>query len=375
MTVATKVGSIFGYNLLWWLILLWLFMCVYTGISTKVGALNQKSLMTLIADKFGRPLSVVLGFSVFFICCSFQTGDVIGVSTALATIFGLPDLVFKIAFPLICIALYYFSPNIYKYIERLMLCMVIIMVVSFFANLFMARPNPGSIACGLVPRLPEAKHLGLISAMAATNFVVAAAFYQSYLVKEKGWAAHNYKEGLKDTLAGISVLFMLVAVITVTSAAVLKPRAINVNSAADMALQLEPLLGSFAKTLFSLGFFAASFSSLAVNALVGGTLLADSLGKDSRMQSFHVRGFSSLIMLFGLIVAVVMGGSPVKSIIFLQKMTLLTVPLLALGLLWASNDKSIVGDNRNRWWVNTIAGLGFALVFYLFLRLVMSFFN
>ncbi len=67
-------------------------------------------------------------------------------------------------------------------------------------------------------------------------------------------------------------------VIMITAATVLKPAGVEVNSAIDMAMQLEPLLGPLAKWMFLLGFWSAAFSSFIVNAMIGGTLLADGLG-------------------------------------------------------------------------------------------------
>lgn len=46
-------------------------------------------------------------------------------------------------------------------------------------------------------------------------------------------------------------------------------------SAHGMALQLEPLVGSGAFYLFTIGFFFAALSSLVVNALIGATLFVD----------------------------------------------------------------------------------------------------
>ena len=373
MTVATKVGSLFGYGMLWWLWLLWAFMCAYTAMSAQIGLMDPRSLMTIVADRFGRAVSVILGLAVFFICCSFQTGDVIGVSAALSTIFHVPEIVFKLLFPAVCIWLYYHSGNTYKIIERLMLLMIVMMVVAFFANLFQAKPDLGQMARGLVPRLPEAGQMGLIGAMAGTNFVVAAAFYQSYLIKEKGWTPAQAPRMLVDTLAGITVLFVLVGVIQVTSAAVLAPRGINVTSVSDMALQLEPLLGRFAKFMFCMGLFAASFSSLMVNALTGGTLLADGLGKDYRMTGPYVKHFATAIMLFGLVISITLGGKPVPSIIFLQKFTLLTVPLLGAALIWAFFSAGRVKGPK-RIFIGVLAAAGFLLLLYLFGDLVKSFF-
>ncbi len=373
VTVASKTGAIYGYDLMWWLLVLWAFMCAYTIMSFKIGAAVPQSMMTVVAGRFGRASSVILGLAVFLICCSFQTGDVIGVSTAMAALFSVPDWVFKLGFPLLCIAIYYFAPNMYRFVERMMLVMVVLMIVSFFANLAMVKPSPGAVAQGFIFKPIQASQLGLMTAMAATNFVVAAAIYQAYLVKEKGWTVANYKRGIRDAVAGISILFVLVGVITITSAAVLKPRGIPVSSAADMAIQLEPLLGRAAKILFALGLFAASFSSLAVNALTGATLLADGMGKDFRMKSPYVKGLASLIMLFGLILAFVVGGSPVSAIIFVQKLTLLTVPLLALAMIWIANDESLMGKLRNRTWLNLVAGLGFVVILYLFYNLLKSF--
>ena len=82
VTVASKTGALYGYDLMWWLAVLWVFMCAYTMMSFKIGAAAPQSVMTIVAGRFGRAASVILGLSVFLICCSFQTGDVIGVSAA-----------------------------------------------------------------------------------------------------------------------------------------------------------------------------------------------------------------------------------------------------------------------------------------------------
>ncbi|MBL8026839.1 MAG: divalent metal cation transporter, partial [Fibrobacteres bacterium] len=339
VTVATKSGALHGYSLLFVLPLLWLFMCTYTFIGAKIGLASTRSPLTAIAETIGRPVAIFFGIATFYICSIFQAGDVIGVSAALSAVTGLPTLFFNLFFPIICIILYYKSPNVYQWIEKLMLVMIITMLGSFILNLLWAKPVISEVAAGFSPHMPTAGEIGLLSAMTATNFVVAAAFYQSYLVKEKGWKEGDGSSIMADTVFGISLLFIIVGVITVTSAAVLKPKGIVVNSAADMAMQLEPLLGVHSKVLFSLGLFAASFSSLAVNALTGATLLSDGLGQGHKLSDTSVKRYAAIIMLIGVVIAIITGSSPVKAIITLQRMTLLPVPFMALGMIWLVNSR------------------------------------
>ena len=54
--------------------------------------------------------------------------------------------------------------------------------------------------------------------------------------------------------------------------------------------------------------------------------------------------------------------SPINSIIVAQAVTVIAVPLAAFMILWLSNRRELVGDNRPAWWVNVVAFLGFVAV-------------
>ena len=361
VTVATKAGSLHGYDLLFALPILWVLMCAFTYMGAKIGLADSSTPLSRIATSFGRPVAMLMGMSVFYICTIFQAGDVIGVSAAMSIVLGVNPIVFYILFPAVCLIVYFKSPNVYQWIERMMLILVALMLGAFLLNLFWAKPSPAAVLGGMVPHVPTNGQIGLLSAMSATNFVVAAAFYQAYLVREKGWKKEDTSP-LLDTIIGITVLFVIVGVVTITSAAVLKSRGIVVNSAADMAMQLEPLLGINAKILFSLGLFSASFSSLAVNALTGATLMADGMGQGQRLSDKAVKRYAALIMGIGVVVALIFGSQPVKAIITLQRLTLLPVPLLAIGMIWLVNKN---GGNKIKLPVNIIAFAGVILILYL----------
>jgi Mn2+/Fe2+ NRAMP family transporter len=140
---------------------------------------------------------------------------------------------------------------------------------------------------------------------------------------------------------------------------------ITVNSAADMAIQLEQLLGSYAKYIFALGFIAAAFSSLLVNAVIGGGLLSDGLGMGRSMGEKMPKLFTLLILVSGMGIAMYVsseGGSAVYSLILAQASSMLAVPLIAIGLILIVNREDVMGKYKNTLYQNILAILGFILI-------------
>ncbi len=269
----------------------------------------------------------------------------------------------------------------YRPIETMMKVLVGLMVIGFLGNLFFARPSPDGILGGLLPSLPESLHADLVprvvggvlqdavlplQALVGTTFSVAAAFYQAYLVRERGWKRAELRAGLVDSLVGISVLGLLSATILVTAAAVLHGSVAggDLRSAADVAVQLEPLFGPWAKVLFSLGLLAAALSSFLINAMIGGTVLSDSLGLGGDLGRPMPKVFTTLALVIGLVVAisVLEGHSPVQLILFAQAMTVLGNPVLAGVMLWMS------ARAKTPRWIQGLAFLGFLVVLVLALR-------
>lgn len=203
---------------------------------------------------------------------------------------------------------------------------------------------------------------GLVTAMVATTFSVIAALYQSTLAQQKGWGAHDLRTGLRDTLAGIGVLVGISLVITMTAATVL--RGSTIDNAATLAAQLQPLLGNTAVILFSLGFLAASFSSTVVNAMIGGGLLADSLGMESNINATPTRLFTAVGMAVGMAAGFyTLGtGTPIEGIVIAQKTTILAVPLCALVMILLANDRRVVGEHRNSLGANAWASIAFLVL-------------
>ena len=362
ITVASRIGSEYGYTFLWVIALATIFMITYTSMAARYGVMNNDSILQSIADNYGRWFALVIGISAFLSTSSFQFGNNLGIGIGMQGITGINERVWPLIFTPLGIILIFWARNLYKVLENLMKFLVMIMIIAFFLNLILTKPEIGPLAKGFIPSKFSMDSLQVVSALMGTSFALAAALYQSYLAQDKGWKKENLKRSLKDTYIGIMFLALISATILVTSAAALHPRGILVNSAADMALQMEALFGVYAKVIFSVGLCAAAFSSMMVNSVIGGGLLADGLGLSRSMNDLRTKVFIIAILLIGMLVAVFFRGNVIYALIMAQASTMLTVPLIAVGLFLVLNNKKVMGAYRNNIRQNIIAVAGFLVV-------------
>jgi NRAMP (natural resistance-associated macrophage protein)-like metal ion transporter len=362
ITVASRIGSEFGYAFLWVIVISMVFMLTYTSMSARFGAVNRKSMLQSIADSYGRWFAFLIGFSAFLSSSSFQFGNNLGIGIGMEGITGISEWVWPVIFTPLGIILIFWAKNLYKLLEKLMKFLVMIMILAFFINLLLTRPELTPLARGFVPSKISPDSLPMVAALMATSFSLAAALYQSYLAQDKGWKKEDLKSSLKDTYAGILLLGLISLTVLITSAAALHPRGIVVNSAADMAQQMEALFGSAARIVFSVGLCAAAFSSMMVNSVIGAGLLADGLGLGRSMNDRPTKLLIMAILVIGMLVAVFFRGNVIYALIMAQASSMLAVPLIAIGLFLMLNNKKVMGVYRNNRVQNIIALAGFLAI-------------
>lgn len=370
ITVCSRAGATTGYTLLWIIALSAVFMIFLTRISAKIGCVSSKSLLKNTEEQYGRGIAVLMGGCVCFSCAGFQTGNTIGIGLSMNALFGGNLVLWALIFLLLTLVFIWTSNNFYSLLEKIMTVLVLLMIVAFIGNLFYVDLNGLELVKGFIPSVPS--DLNLAIAIASTSFSVAGAAGQAYMVQGKNWKLPDLKKGLRDATAGIAVLCLLSCIIVITSAAVLFPKGIQVQSAVDMALQLEPLLGAFAKWLFLIGLFAASFSSYVANAVMSGIFLADALHLGSSINDRWVKILASCVLLLGTLVPIVFKSNPIQLIIFAQSMTILGAPVAAIVLFLISNNKKVMGEYRNTLLINIIVSLATLWVVYLSVKQLIS---
>ncbi|UTE77433.1 Nramp family divalent metal transporter [Rossellomorea sp. KS-H15a] len=373
LTLSSKIGAIYGMQLIWILIIVVFFMMMFTEMSTRIGLAAKESFIQIMKKKWGRFASVLIGIGAFLVTGAFQAGNALGSGLAVSTVTGYSPTLWIAVVTILGMGIV-FAKNFYKILEKLMLGLVLVMLVSFFITLVLTKPSISSILSGFVPVIPDGS-LPLIIALTATSFSIVGAVYQSYLVQEKGWNLQQQNQSsIKETYLGIFILGFITMMIMICAAVILKPKGIVVNSVSEMGLALEPLYGNGATILFMVGLFGASFSSQVGNATIGGTMIADGLGLGSTLSSKAVRGFILLVMLFGSSIAMIFGAAPINLIIFAQAITIVIVPIIAVAILVVANDEKIMGSLKNTLWKNIVGFAGLVVLILLAVNNIVNIF-
>lgn len=360
LTITSKLGSLYAYQHIWVILLAVVFMLSYTEMGARIGIATHDSLLCSIQQKWGKVASVILGIGIFAITASFQAGNTIGASLAFAELAGSGTEGWVIAFTLAGISLLFFR-SFYKVLEKVMISLVALMLLSFLITLILARPDFGALASGLAPSLPEGSEV-LSIALVASSFSAVGAFYQGYLVQEKGWKKSEAGRGRKEAMTGVLVLGLISFFILTNAASILYTQGLQVNSATDMGLALEPIYGNTATVIFMLGLFGASFSSLIGNATIGGSLLADAFSLGNALSSPKVRVLIMMVMLIGAGIALRFGRLPLELIVFAQAITVVIAPLVGVAILVLANDQQRMGSLKNNLTQNIFAILGLLLL-------------
>lgn len=385
---ASKIGHTYAYQMSWVLVIAVIMMIAMTALSARLGIQLKGTICDELAERAGRPVAAATGVILFLIAACFQFSNNLGVLAAVEPFmkegsdYSLAIIIGMNAF--IILALYGFK-HLYGLIEKLMKLLVAIMIIAFAINLFQVEPDWLKALAGLIPSLPEQAANGTsmkevmtpIVALYATTFSVAGAFYQSYLVRQKGWTRANLKQGLIDSTLGISMLGLITLMVLITAAKVLyqNPNVVTLTSVSDVATSLEPGFGKSAMVIFSLGIFAGAFSSFLVNAMIGGSILADGFGLGGYIDQKWPKLFTVFALMVGMAVAIytkTMGQKPVGLIIFAQSLTVLGIPMLAIAMLWLATRADMKGENAIPAWMKILGFIGLITSILLAIRTAVS---
>lgn len=368
LTTSVQAGNAYGYQLIWVIVISTMISVAFTDMSVRIALRSGESIVNTAKRFYGKVVGFCSGFGVFLLTLIFSVGNAVASGASLSLLFGGPPPLWM----LVCTAavvFVVFAKNVYRVLERLLIALLAVMALGFVVSALMTSPEWHDIGLGMIPTIPEGSELLLI-ALAGTNFSINAAFYISYAVRERKVPQERYREvTLTDTIPGITAPGVM-AIFVVAAAVATSDGGRQASSLTDLSAALEPIAGPAASTFFTVGFFAAAFSSMVANSIAGGTVLSDSVGWGSKLESPRLKWLVMVPLTFGGTISVIAGSNPVPLIITAQALTVLVAPMVGIVIFLLACRRDLMGRLRLNLPLRIFGIFGVLVLVLLSLRLV-----
>ena len=375
VTLCTLAGVNFGFHLLWAMVLSIIATIVLQEMASRLGIISQKGLSEVIRSEIKHPiinkLILLLILSAIVVGnASYEAGNISGGILGLETITGEFRIVLGnyslniLSFVVGIIAFILLYIGSYKFLERVLVMLVLIMSLSFLITAFLTKPDIFNILEGaLIPSFPEGSLLTILG-LVGTTVVPYNLFLHASLVKEKWNNPKDLKEVRKDTIVSIA-LGGLVSMAIIISASSIGLG--EISSAADLAKSLAPLYGDFASYFLGIGLFAAGITSAITAPLAAAYVARGCFGWESDLKSKQFRAVWFLILLLGVVFSS-LGLKPIEIIKFAQVANGVLLPVVAGILLWMVNKKVVLGNYVNSKFQNILGFIILIITIFLGLR-------
>lgn len=372
-------GAQEGYGLLWALVLITFNLAIIQEMAARMGVVTGQGLTDLIRERFGVNVTLITLLLLILANLSNTVAEFAGVAAAME-LFGISRYISVPAAALLVWVLVV-RWN-YKQVERVLLVACLV-YFTYVASGFMANPPWGEVLRMTVS--PSIKfssgYLNLFIALIGTTITPWMQFYLQSAVADKGISIEEYKYTKIDVYFGSFVTDFVAFFIIVATAATLFAHGIQIETAADAAVALEPLAGKYAKILFAIGLLNASVLGALVLPLSTAYSVTESLGWESGVS----RTFKDAPQFLGLYTffivigagAIMLPGLPLmKIMLFSQTINGILLPVVLILMLKLINDKRIMGEHVNTRSRNVVAwALAIVVIVFTIMLVASTFIN
>lgn len=382
----SQAGAGFGLGLLWVFPLMYPLLLGVQESCARIGAITGKGLSAVIKENYSRKL-LYFAVGLVVVANTINIGADLGAMAATTQLFiDLPFAVLAIFYAALIILLVLFvSYKSYaKLLKWLALALLAYPITAFlvgqdwgevFRNTFTLHPTINSQTIYIF--------VGIIGTTISpylffwdTSEVVEEEIDHHNLAQigESPKATKKFLHNMRlDNFVGMTLASVTAWFIVIACASTLHKSGITeIDSAADAARALEPLVQSFpnagliAKMIFSIGVIGLGLLAVPVLAGSSSYAISEAFGWREGLHRRYKRakGFYAVIILATLAGLIInfLGIDPIKALVFTAVFNgVAAVPLLFI-IAKVGNNKAIMGDYKNGPLSNTIVRITFAIM-------------
>jgi manganese transport protein len=347
-------GARYGYTLLSVIMLSNLMAILLQALSARLGIASGRDLAQACRDHYSPPVTFVLWLLCEVAIAACDLAEVVGSAIALNLLFGLPLTwgVCLTAFDVLIVL--YLQQYRFRYVETLVVLLIIGIAGSFAIELFLARPNLGGVLRGLLPSPEIAKNpemlyiaVGILGATVMPhNLYLHSSIIQT---RKYGDALESRQQAIRfatidSTVALMSALFLNGAILVMAAATFHGTAHEDVADIGDAHLLLAPLLGTqLASTLFAVALLFSGQNATLTGTLAGQIVMEGFL--DIRLRPWLRRLITRLIAIIPALATVILYGERGTGalLIFSQVVLSLQLPFAVFPLVLFVGDRRKMG--------------------------------
>lgn len=360
VTVCTLAGAGFGYTLIWALGFATIATIVFQEMAGRLGTVARQGLGDALRSSFASsvwrwPLYGLIMLALYGGNAAYEAGNLSGAALGIEALVSSEDAFRLAVLAIVAVAGAVLWHGSYRQLERLLIVLVVAMGIAFVGTFVVSHADIGELLRGLlVPTVP-AGSLVTVLALIGTTVVPYNLFLHAAAAKTRWNGPADLAALRTDTVVSIGLGGIVSMLIVSTAAASLFARGLSANNAADMAVQLEPLFGPVSKYLLGAGLLAAGLSSSITAPLATAYAVTEVIGRSPTNDRRIFRAVSSSVLLIGAVFAM-SGIQPITIILGAQFANGLLLPIVSCFLLYAMNDRQLLGKHTNGKIANVLGG-------------------
>jgi manganese transport protein len=379
-------GSKFGCTLLSVIVLSNFMAILLQALCTRLGIVTGRDLAQACRDHYSKPVGIGLWFICELAVCACDLAEVIGSAIALKLLFNLP-LTWGVCFTALdVLAVMYLQKLGFRYLEALVIALVLSIGICFVAEIIYSRPDGYAILSGILPRAeiisnPKMLYVA-ISILGATvmphNLYLHSSIVQTRMYEQtpEGKAEAIRFSTIDSTMALMFALFINAAILIVAATVFHGSGHEDVASIEEAHQLLSPLLGAqLASVLFALALLASGQNSTLTGTLAGQIVMEGFL--NIRMRPWLRRLITrSMAIIPAVIVATLYGDAGTAKLLVLSQVILgMQLPFAVIPLVRFTSDRRKMGAFVNPTWLKFLAWLIAAVIVLLDVVMIVSLFK
>jgi NRAMP (natural resistance-associated macrophage protein)-like metal ion transporter len=379
ITTYSVAGAAYGYGFLWTAIITFPLMAAIQLICARIGLVTGRGLAGAVGRHYPRPLLLSACFILLVANVFNIAADLGGMAEAAAMLTGLPALPFILVFGVGITAVTVYTS--YGTFARSLKWLTVVLF-AYIAAAVLARPDWFAVLrATVVPAFQwNERAVETLVGILGTTISPYLFFWQASqeveeekgrgkrtLAQRHGATAHELADARLDVNTGMFFSNVVMYFIILATAATLYRTGLHdIQTAKQAAEALRPLAGDAAYLLFGLGLIGTGLLAVPVLAGSASFAVAEIFSWRAGLDLKPRPAWRFYLVLAGAIVCGmvldVFNTNPIRILFLSAVLNGLLAPPLMLLVMLVGNNRKIMGEDVNGFWLNLLGWLATAVM-------------